>query len=124
MNQIYHTFYSFLKATRGNWHNAIYIKCSSLICPHGNLNPCEGFLMAIDADGSPTFITVESLRKLSGESIDPEECHITLNKHAFEAIYGLYVEWHTASSESCSLMQLCGTHCNNYPCAIQNGGDK
>ena len=116
MNDNLHNMYRFLKAARGNWHNAIYIKCSSLICPHGNLNPCEGFLMAIDADGSPIFIPVEALRKLSGESVEPEECRITLNKHTFEAIYALYVEWHTVSSESCSLMQLCGTPCNNCPC--------
>lgn len=111
-----HNMYRFLKATRGNWHNAIYIKCSSLICPHGNLTPCEGFLMAIDADGSPIFISAEALRKLSGESVEPEECRITLNKHTFEAIYALYVEWHTASPESCSLMQLCGTQCNSCHC--------
>lgn len=109
MNDNLNKMYRFLKATRGNWHNAIYIKCSSLICPHGNPSPCEGFLMAIDADSTPILLPVESLRKLSGESIDPEECRVTLSKHTFEAIYALYVEWHTVSSESCSLMQLCGT---------------
>ena len=106
--------YQFLKATRGNWHNAIYIKCSSLLCPHGNLMPCEGILMAIDADGSPIFMPVETLRNLSGESIDPEECCITLNKHTFEAAY---VECHTDSPENCSLKQLCGNADTSYPCS-------
>lgn len=108
MTKILYKQYAFLKAARGNWHNAIYIKCNSLLCPHGNLMPCEGFLMAIDADGSPIFISVNTLRKLSGEPIDPEECCITLNKRTFEAAYAQYVEWHTTSPESCSLKQLCG----------------
>ena len=109
-------FYLFLKATRGNWHNAIYIKCSSLLCPHGNLMPCGGFLMAIDADGSPIFMPVETLRKLSGESIDPEECCIILNKHTFEAAYAQYVEWHTAAPESCSLKLLSRAAEASCPC--------
>ena len=100
--------YAFLKSTRGNRHNAIYIKCSSLLCPHGNLAPCEGFLMATGADGSPIFMPVDTLRKFSGESIDPEECCIILNRHTFEAAYAQYVEWHTASPHNCSLTQLCG----------------
>lgn len=108
--------YQFLKATKGNWHNAIHIKCSSLLCPHGNPMPCEGFLIAIDADGSPIFMPVETLRNLSGESIDPEECCITLSKHTFEAAYALYVEWHAVSAESCSLRQLCGTPEPDCPC--------
>ena len=108
--------YAFLKSTMGNWHNAIYIKCSSLLCPHENLMPCEGFLMAIDADGSPIFISVETLRNLSGESIDPEECCITLNKHTFEAAYAQYVEWHTICSDGCSLKQLCEATKSGCPC--------
>ncbi len=116
MNQNQHKTYHFLKATKGNWHNAIHIKCSSLLCPHGNLSPCEGFLMAIDADGSPIFMRVEDLQKFSGESIDPEECCITLSKHTFEAAYALYVEWHAVSAESCSLRQLCGTPEPDCPC--------
>lgn len=108
--------YQFLKATRGNWHNSIYIKCSSLLCLHGNLMPCEGFLMAIDADGSPIFMPVDVLRKFSREAIDPEECCIILNKHTFEAAYAQYVEWHTASPESCSLKQLCEATASSCPC--------
>lgn len=113
MNHSQCKIYTFLKAVRGNWHNAVYIKCNSLLCPHGNMMPCEGFLMAIDADGSLIFMRVETLQKLSGESIDPEECCITLNKRTFEAAYASYVEWHTASAESCSLKQLCGAAENN-----------
>lgn len=112
MNKIYH----FLKAAKGNWHNAVYIKCSSLLCPHGNLMPCEGFLMAISADGSPIFTSVDALRRFSGESIDPEECCIVLNKHTFEAAYAQYVEWHTASAKSCSLKLLCETVGSSHPC--------
>lgn len=101
--------YQFLKAARGNWHNAVYIRCSSLICPHGRPAPCEGFLMAASADGTPVLMPVEAFQRLSGEYIDPEECYITLGKHSFEAIYALYVEWNTSSPAACSLQQLCGT---------------
>ena len=116
MTKIHHKLYAFLKATKGNWHNAIHIKCSSLLCPHGSLMPCEGFLIAIDADGSPIFMPVETLRKLTGDSIDPEECCITLNKQTFETAYAQYVEWHTVSSESCSLRQLCEITAPSCPC--------
>ena len=50
------------------------------------------------------FITLFLKEK---SAIDPEECCIILNKHTFEAAYAQYVEWHTASPESCSLKQLC-----------------
>jgi len=71
--------------------------------------PCEGFLMAVEADGAPVLISVDALRKLSGESIEPEECCITLNKRTFEAAYSLYIEWHTSSPTGCFLIQLCET---------------
>lgn len=98
--------YPFLKATCGCWHNALFIKCENTICPHGQSPPCEGFLMAVDADGSPILMPVNVLRQLSGESIEPEECRAVLGKQIFESVYGLYIEWHTISS-GCPLPELC-----------------
>lgn len=62
--------------------------------------------MAIDADGTPILIPAEFLQKSSGEAIEPEECRAVFNKQAFEAVYGLYIEWHTVSSADCSLVEL------------------
>lgn len=62
--------------------------------------------MAVDADGSPILMPVNVLRQLFGESIEPEECCAVLWKKTFEAVYGLYIEWHTISS-GCPLLELC-----------------
>ena len=63
--------------------------------------------MAVDADGSPILIPVKVLKQVSGESIEPEECRAVLGKQIFEAVYGLYMEWHTVSSTDCPLLELC-----------------
>lgn len=63
--------------------------------------------MAVDADGSPILIPVKVLKQVSGESIEPEECRAVLGKQTFEAVYGLYMEWHTVSSTGCPLLELC-----------------
>lgn len=107
MNQKNCRVYPFLRAVHGSWHNALFIKCEHDICPHGQSPPCEGFLMAVDADGSPIFMPVNILRQMSGESIEPEECRAVLGKKTFEVVYGLYIEWHTISSSGCSLQELC-----------------
>ena len=79
--------YPFLKAVRGNWHNAMFIKCEYTVCPHGQSSPCEGLLMTADADGSPILIPAKIMKHLSGESIEPEECKTVLGKQTFEAVY-------------------------------------
>lgn len=72
--------------------------------------------MAVDADGSPILMPVNILRQLSGESIEPEGCRAVLGKKSFEAIYGLYIEWHTISSPGCPLLELCHTSDKNCCC--------
>ena len=99
MNQQHCNIYPFLKAVRGCWHNALFIKCEHTVCPHGQSPPCGGFLMAVDADGS----------HVAHESIEPEECRAVLGKQTFETVYGLYIEWHTISSTDCPLLELCQT---------------
>ena len=49
MNQKPCQFYSFLQAVRGNWRNALFIRCSGSLCPMIRQASCEGFLMAADA---------------------------------------------------------------------------
>lgn len=106
MNQKKYKLYSFLKAVRGNWHNALFIRCEYTVCPHGQPSPCEGFLMTVDADGSAILIPAKIMKHLSGESIESGECRTVISKQTFEAVYSLYIEWHTLSSINCPLLEL------------------
>ena len=44
-------FYSFLRAVRGNWRNAIFVSCGCDACMYGREKPCSGFLLAGHASG-------------------------------------------------------------------------
>ena len=83
MNQKPCQFYSFLQAVRGNWRNALFIRCSGSLCPMIRQASCEGFLMAADAGCQPIFLSVQTVRKLSGEAVDPEECSAILECRSF-----------------------------------------
>lgn len=103
-NQNHNELYPFLKAVRGNWHNAMYLSCRNSTCPQ---HPhCGGFLMTADADGHPILMPVDVMRSLSGEDIEPEGCLGTMEKRTFETLYSLYIEWHTDSQTECPLQQL------------------
>ena len=106
MNQNHCKFYSFMRATRGNWRNTLYVMCGCTPCPYGQDPLCEGFLMAADADGSLIIMPVEIVRQFTGESIEPSECRGTLVRKTFEAVFSRYIEWHTLSDYSCPLLQL------------------
>lgn len=43
--------YSFLRAVRGNWRNAIFVSCDCGDCMCGRATPCSGFLLAVDECG-------------------------------------------------------------------------
>lgn len=96
--------YPFLKATQGNWRNAVFITCNCSACPYGQKAICEGFLLASNADGTPIILSLEKFRSLSTEPIDPAECCGTISRQAFEAMYHLYLQWHLASFETCPLL--------------------
>ena len=87
MNQNHCKFYSFMRATRGNWRNTLYVMCGSNSCPCGKNPPCDGFLMAAAADGSLIVMPVEIVRQFTGESIEPSECRGTLLRKTFEAVF-------------------------------------
>ena len=97
MNQKPCQFYSFLQAVRGNWRNALLIRCSGSLCPMIRQASCEGFLMAADAGCQPIFLSVQTVRKLSGEAVDPEECSAILECRSFRTAYTKFLEWHTSS---------------------------
>lgn len=107
MNQTKYILYPFLQAVRGNWRNALFLKCSADLCPYGQTPPCEGYLFTANADGTPLLMPVRYFRLLTGESVAEDECRGILSRQAFEAAYALYIEWHTLSSRDCPLKQLC-----------------
>lgn len=48
--------YSFLRAVRGNWRNAIFVSCDCGHCMCGRTTPCSGFLLAVDECGQVTAV--------------------------------------------------------------------
>jgi len=102
INQNNYKLYAFMRAARGNWHNALYVECDCNHCSHHG----DGFLFAADADGKPLLIPVSTFQTFAGESIAPDECQATLPRHTFESIYSLYLEWHTVSDADCLLRQM------------------
>ena len=107
MKQNSYQLYSFLKAVRGCWHNAMFIACEHETCSHGHPSPCGGFLLTADADSRPILFPVKTLEKITGESIEPEECQAMIGAQTFKTVYSLYIEWHVTSSTDCPLCQLC-----------------
>lgn len=96
--------YPFVKATKGNWRNAIHISCSCETCPFGHPKVCEGFLMTANSDGTPYILSVEKYRTVTKEPVDPEECCGAMTRQAFEAVYALYLQWHLSSLQDCPLL--------------------
>ena len=136
MKQQHCQLYPFLKAVHGNWHNAIFLQCCHRHCPYGHLPPCQGFLVAADADQNSydyvlfviwwkrfafgilaeltdgtavgrNLMPAETFRELTGDIVFSEECRSVLSLQAFETAYSLYLEWHTISSYGCPIRQLC-----------------
>ncbi len=95
--------YPFLKAARGNWHNALFLSCKDNTC---QCSCREGFLLIADAEGLPLLMPLKCFRELTGESVEPAECSGTLSTRAFRSVYSVYLEWHTASDRECPICQL------------------
>lgn len=106
MNQKPCNLYVFLRAVNGNWRNALFIQCNCAICPRAVSQFCQGYLLAADAEGKPLLVSVDAMRRLTGENLESVECREILDKQAFESAYGQYIEWHTDSAEECPLLQL------------------
>ena len=77
-------FYSFLRATGGNWRNAIFISCDCEVCPHEHEKPCSGFLFTVDECGQVMLLSAESVHQLTGEQVDPAECSAVLPRRSFQ----------------------------------------
>ena len=67
-------FYSFLRAVRGNWRNAIFVSCGCDACMYGREKPCSGFLLTVDECGQVMLLPAETVHELTGEEVEPAEC--------------------------------------------------
>ena len=74
--------YSFLRAVRGNWRNAIFVSCDCGNCMCGRATPCSGFLLAVDECGQVMLLSAEDIQRLSGETVDSSECIAILSRRA------------------------------------------
>ena len=82
--------YSFLRAVRGNWRNAIFVSCDCGDCMCGRATPCSGFLLAVDECGQIMLLPAEDIQRLSGETVDSSECIAILSRRAFDAAFSKY----------------------------------
>ena len=98
--------YSFLRAVRGNWRNAIFVSCDCGNCMCGRTTPCSGFLLAVDECGQVMLLSAEDIQRLSGETVDSSECIAILSRRAVVAAVSKYIEWHTPAPSACALRQL------------------
>lgn len=100
-------FYSFLRAVRGNWRNAIFVRCGCDACLYGREIPCAGFLLAVDESGQVMLLPAETIQALTDEEVEPAECSAILPRRSFDAAFSKYMEWHTPNPSACALRQLC-----------------
>lgn len=98
-------FARFLSLTEGNWRNAVFIEsCRENRCVHGT--PCQGYLFAADDNGAPVLFPLGTLRRLTGEEIDPSECGSRMSRAVFERVYHQKLLWLTESDLDCGVCRL------------------
>ncbi len=96
--------YEFLKATKGNYRNAVLIKCENVDC---NIKDCsKNFLFIANFDGTPIIFDVNDFEKCTFESIDTNEIESSLSTIAFKNIYDLWIKWNITNPKKCELFQL------------------
>lgn len=98
MNAMTQQLNSFLSSCRGNWRNALFIRDSE---------QSGGYLMTADRDGTPVLMEMGMFCRLTGQSIDPEECRSIMAQNVFEDIYAQYLLWRLPSAQEHSLRALC-----------------
>ena len=103
MNNQILQLYAFLQASRGNWRNAIWIECK--FCLYKN-QQCDEYLLAADRNGAPLVLSVEQVRRLTGDTPVKDECIAVLSEQAFEELYSSWLLWHIDWLKDCRLRQL------------------
>ena len=94
----------FLKASKGNWRNSIFIECSK--CKLDAPRQCGGFLLVSDEDGKPIILPEGSLCRILRTDIDKAECVALISRAQFEVLYSLWIDWNIDSPKDCALMHL------------------
>jgi len=110
----------FLIATKGNWRNSIYINCNN--CKHEQPVQCGGFLLAINAEGSPILIPASDLSEITGMPIDKSECTVTIDRKSFESVFSSWINWQADSTEDCTVIQAFNRSVSLCKLFKENGG--
>lgn len=103
MNSESKKLYSFMRATQGDWRNAVYITCSSCLYSEQD---CCGHLLSANRNGVPILFPLPLFEKLTGETVEKDECAGVLTLHAFESLYHMWLIWNTEAKNHCSIMQI------------------
>ena len=98
------TLYKFLRASQGNWHNSIFIKCEH--CQYGNTQVCNGFLLSAEASGTPIIVPVDMIAELERASIDEQDCIAVIRRTEFERLFAQWLLWRCAVQTECSIEQI------------------
>jgi hypothetical protein len=104
MNNKICTIYSFLNAAKGNWRNSIFIECGE--CPYGKQKLCSGFLFVPDYNGKPIILSADMIQRITGRTVDKEECQMVIGRQKFESIYALWLDWNINSTKECTISQI------------------
>ncbi|MDD3279552.1 MAG: hypothetical protein PHG16_11860 [Lachnospiraceae bacterium] len=89
----------FLNACKGNWHNCIYVDCTS--CKELGSCAISSFLFLPDADLMPCLLPLHDVVILFQEMPDSAECLDTLTIRQFLSLYQAYLGSHAKESSIC-----------------------
>jgi len=103
--------FAFLKATRGNWRNAVFIECGG--CTLGRDELCAGFLLAFNAAAKPIVVRVEQLTAALGEMPNIDECAGLIDRSVFEQIFTPWLVWAVDSPHDCALLKVSESGCTH-----------
>ena len=101
---IQNTLYKFLRASQGNWHNSIFIKCEH--CQYGNAQACNGFLLSVEASGTPIIVPVDMVAELEHMPIDEQDCIAVIQREAFERLFAQWLLWQCVVQTKCPFEQM------------------
>ena len=103
--------FAFLKATRGNWRNAVFIECGK--CTLGLDELCAGFLLAFGSDAKPIVVRVEQIVRALGEVPDIDECVALIDRADFERLFAAWLIWAVDSPHDCALLKVSESICTH-----------
>ncbi len=93
------TVSKFLRLTKGNWRNAIYIACD--VCIYEPHEGCTDYLCVTDEQGSPVLLPVSDCREIFSRSIDSGECVMRISHRKFLTLYAAWCEQNSRGLNWC-----------------------